>query len=188
MELSEQYQSFKSNENEDEKQQLQIVEFIGMMKKFEILSKKSSKQQIEDTSSDLLASMFENEMQLIKNDWLHAIKRLNKHLENVLTNNGEIKGAIEKLKNTETMLRVPLEQQERFLDYLKECETNLKCLKENLSLYERFNLFLYLNSVNSNNFKMNENQFYEFYQNLQNEIDYFLRFYQKFANESKIIC
>ncbi len=74
--------------------------------------------------------------------------------------------AIDKCNKSESILKIPLKQQEYFSEFLKECELNLKNLKENLNLYEKFNLNLYLNESNLNKFKFYENQFYDFYQNL----------------------
>ena len=182
------------NVEKQEEEKSQIIEFIQLVKKLENLTQSFKKeiQNVVFSSASNQMNLFQKEINLVKHEGLKLIKYLNQHLESILCNKHEINRAIDKIKNTESSLsnavRVPLDQQEYLFEYLKECERNIKNLRENLNVYEKFNVSLYLNDINLNNIKSNESQFDQFYQNLQNEIDYFLKFYQKFVNESKIIC
>jgi hypothetical protein len=184
IEICDQYSTNRLVEEEEEnEEESKIIEFINLMKKIDYLTKCLK----NEANKNVLIDSFQLEINLIKMEYLPLIMNLNQHLDKVLMNNREFIKAIDKCGSSSNNIRIPFEQQEYFLQYLDQCEKNLKNLSDNLTLYEKFNLSLHFNGSYLHNFSLQENQFYEFYQNLQNEIDYFFKFYQKFVNESKII-
>ena len=186
IEICDQYSAVRGDEElkseeENNGQESRIIEFIDLMKKIEYLTKYVKNE------SNKTGSFFKDKIDLIKNEHSALIMNLNQHLDKVLINTDGFKKAVEKCDSSSNNIRIPLEQQERFLQYLTQCEKNLKSLSDDLNLYDKFNLSLHLNGGNLQNFSHFQNQFYEFYQNLQNEIEYFSKFHEKFVKESKIM-